>query len=168
MLSRQKAALLAETQGLAFEHYQSFLRASQCAADIIDQVPVDDTTIMLLICFQFAHVEEHADVLVGELPELSRACQAALADARAIDSTRKSTALLLSNHAQVRSISIVQWHHRPQVIDVLEIPLLMDTLVRKSMYDEALQLQSYVQRLHKKHHDIPIIQVCLSCVYHSL
>ena len=37
MLARQKALLLQETQSLAFDHYQSFLRASQCANDIIGQ-----------------------------------------------------------------------------------------------------------------------------------
>ncbi len=35
----------------------------------------------------------------------------------------------------------------------------MDTCVRKGLFEEALQLQAYVQRLGKKHGDIPIIQV---------
>ena len=46
-----------------------------------------------------------------------------------------------------------------QIIDILEIPLLMDTCVRKGMYEEALQLQAHVQRMQKKYNDVSIIQV---------
>jgi pentatricopeptide repeat protein len=46
-----------------------------------------------------------------------------------------------------------------QVIDVLEIPLLMDTCVRKGMFEEALQLHAHVMRLQKKYSDIAVVQV---------
>jgi len=48
----------------------------------------------------------------------------------------------------------------PQILEVLEIPQLMDTCVRNNYYEEALQLYSYVQKLNRRYgNTIPVISV---------
>lgn len=66
-------------------------------------------------------------------------------EAEEIGASRRMNSLTLNRHTEI--------------LEILEIPQLMDTCVRNSYYEEALELAAYVKRLEKKHASLPVIQV---------
>jgi len=51
------------------------------------------------------------------------------------------------------------------LLQVLELPQLMDSCIRSGNYEEALELAAYVRRLRKKHGHIPLIAVSNALYY---
>lgn len=66
-------------------------------------------------------------------------------EAEDIGAARRMNSLTLNRHTEI--------------LEILEIPQLMDTCVRNGYYEEALELAAYVKRLEKKHTSLPVIQV---------
>lgn len=60
-------------------------------------------------------------------------------------SRQKLNSLALSKHTQL--------------LEILEIPQLMETCVRNGYYEEALELYAHVHKVGKKHGDIHILKV---------
>ncbi|XP_042238001.1 conserved oligomeric Golgi complex subunit 8-like isoform X2 [Homarus americanus] len=92
---------------------------------------------------QFTRVESHLEGLSSCLPNLRGRVEGFLVTSRNLAQSRHLTSLTLTKHTQL--------------LEILELPQLMDTCVRNGYYEEALEILAYVRRLEKKHTDIPII-----------
>ena len=74
--------------------------------------------------------------------------------AQSLSSARRLTSLALSRHTQL--------------LEILELPQLMDTCVRNGYWEEALELSAHVVRMERKLGYIPLITVFKTVTPRSL
>ncbi|TPX60574.1 hypothetical protein PhCBS80983_g01722 [Powellomyces hirtus] len=118
-LTREASRLQQQLADLAYTEYGSFLRANECTRAIRDT---------------FTGLETRLNSLTKTLPELEAACTSfAASSAQEVLKDRRREHIVLNQHAKL--------------VEILEIPQLMDTLIRNGYYDEAMDLQTHVQRL---------------------
>lgn len=127
-LEHERARILDETQKLAFDNYKTFIKTAHCTTDVFKD---------------FTTIQTSTNDLLTKLPDFADSCKSFLEKAEEINIARK------------KNSNTLQYHQR--VLEILEIPQLMDTCVRNSYYEEALQLQAHVGRLNKRYSDISII-----------
>ncbi|XP_030060512.1 conserved oligomeric Golgi complex subunit 8 [Microcaecilia unicolor] len=128
-LAEERAQILQQTRDLAFSNYKTFIRTAECTEDIYRR---------------FGQVQNSLDRLLDKLPPFQQSCRSFVQKAEEIACSRRKNSLTLNRHTEI--------------LEVLEIPQLMDTCVRNGYYEEALELAAYVRRLEKKHSSIPVIQ----------
>ncbi|KAM4722218.1 conserved oligomeric Golgi complex subunit 8 isoform 2-T2 [Rhinophrynus dorsalis] len=128
-LSEERSQILQQTRELAFSNYKTFIHTAECTE---------------LIYQDFSQVEDSVSRLLNKLPGFQESCRGFVKQAEEISSSRHMNTLTLNRHTEI--------------LEILEIPQLMDTCVRNGYYEEALELAAYVKRLEKKHSSIPVIQ----------
>ncbi|XP_037553668.1 conserved oligomeric Golgi complex subunit 8 [Nematolebias whitei] len=128
-LAEERAHILQQTRELAFSNYQTFIRTAECTEHIYRD---------------FGRVESSVSRLLDKLPLFGERCRAFMKEAEEIGASRRMNSLTLNRHTEI--------------LEILEIPQLMDTCVRNGYYEEALELTAYVKRLEKKHSSLPVIQ----------
>ncbi|XP_044519081.1 conserved oligomeric Golgi complex subunit 8 [Gracilinanus agilis] len=138
-LAEERAQLLQQTRDLAFANYKTFIRGAECTERIHRL---------------FGDVEAALGHLLDRLPSFQHSCRNFVKDAEEIGSNRHMNTLTLNRHTEI--------------LEILEIPQLMDTCVRNSYYEEALELAAYVRRLERKYSTIPVIQGIVSEVRQSM
>ena len=93
-------------------------------------------------------MEGTVDKVIHCLPKLVDKCNEFETEAQHISNQWRDVSQMLSKH--------------PQLLEVLEIPQLMDTCVRNGFYEEALQLYSYIEKLNKNYgQNVAIISVII-------
>jgi hypothetical protein len=98
------------------------------------------------------HIEQASESLLEKLPTFSATCSAFLKEAESITTARTRNSLTVK--------------HYSTLIEILEIPHLMDMCVRNAFHEEALQLLAHVTRLQKKYGNVPVINSIAADVDH--
>ncbi|KAK6927260.1 Conserved oligomeric Golgi complex subunit 8 [Dillenia turbinata] len=118
-----------QMQEVAVGNYRAFISAADALLSIREEVTA---------------IDKHLESLIAEIPKLTSGCTEFIDSAEQILEKRKMNQTLLANHSTL--------------LDLLEIPQLMDTCVRNGNYDEALDLEAFVCKLSTMHPRIPVIQ----------
>ncbi|XP_043709575.1 conserved oligomeric Golgi complex subunit 8-like [Telopea speciosissima] len=118
-----------QMQEVAVGNYRAFIAAADALLSIREEVTA---------------VDIHLELLITDIPKLTTGCTEFIDSAQHVLEKRKLNQTLLANHNTL--------------LDLLEIPQLMDTCVRNGNYDEALDLEAFVCKLSTMHPKIPAIQ----------
>eukprot|EP01018_Ginkgo_biloba_P022744 Gb_37671 [translate_table: standard] len=118
-----------QMQEVAVGHYRAFITAADALQSVREEV---------------SSVDKHLESLISEIPKLTSGCNEFMDSAQQILEKRRLNRTLLANHSTL--------------LDLLEIPQLMDTCVRNGNYDEALDLEAFVSKLATMHAKLPVIQ----------
>ncbi|CAH2323970.1 conserved oligomeric Golgi complex subunit 8 [Pelobates cultripes] len=137
-LSEERGQILRQTRDLAFSNYKTFIRSAECTERIYRD---------------FGRIESSVCRLLDKVPGFQESCRGFVKQAEEISSSRRMNTLTLNRHTEI--------------LEILEIPQLMDTCVRNGYYEEALELVAYVKRLEKKHSSVPVIQGIINEVRQS-
>ncbi|OAY26883.1 conserved oligomeric Golgi complex subunit 8 [Manihot esculenta] len=127
-----------QMQEVAVGNYRAFIAAADALLAIREEV---------------TSIDKHLDTLIAEIPKLTSGCTEFIGSAEQILEERKMNQTLLANHSTL--------------LDLLEIPQLMDTCVRNGNYDEALDLEAFVCKLSTMHPKLPVIQALAAEVGHT-
>ncbi|KAK9101395.1 hypothetical protein Scep_024825 [Stephania cephalantha] len=118
-----------QMQEVAVGNYRAFIAAADALLSIREEV---------------SSVDKHLESMIAEIPKLTSGCTEFIESAQQILEKRRMNQTLLANHSAL--------------LDLLEIPQLMDTCVRNGNYDEALDLEAFVGKLSTMHPKLPVIQ----------
>eukprot|EP01135_Chromosphaera_perkinsii_P011629 Nk52_evm12s2462 gene=Nk52_evmTU12s2462 len=137
-IENRKKTIQSETQSLAFRNYKAFVQTAECSREIYEK---------------FNETSSHVDEFLDALPEFREVCSKFEEKCEKIGAKRRQIIQLLKMHGQM--------------VEILEIPQLAETCIRNSHYEEALELTVFVERLRRKHSDIPIVQSIVEDVVNS-
>lgn len=129
-LEEENKSIIEQTQDLAISNYKTFIQTSECSRQIFNE---------------FQRTETRVDALIEKLPEFSQKCEKFLNETSEINAKRRLNSITLKRNAQL--------------LEILELPQLMERCIREGRYEEALELAAYVQKLGQKHGEIPVINV---------
>lgn len=129
LLRAEQDQLRRQVQETAVGHYRSFIGTARCLGDLR---------------LQLAAAGAHLEALDKDLPKLQAAAERFRRDAAAANARRDANRQLYATHATL--------------IDLLEVPSLMDTCIRNANFDEALDLRAYASKMAVVHGELPLVR----------
>ncbi|TGZ67314.1 hypothetical protein CRM22_004862 [Opisthorchis felineus] len=120
----------AQLESLAAENYSVFLEKSDASHSVIDRISTIVSSNL---------------VMVDEIPNLARYSE------RFVDKARNITDAIKTNTKALE-------HHK-QLLELLELPQLMETSIQNGYLDDAIAILTYTKRLSRKYGStIPIVR----------
>lgn len=119
-----------ETQEIVIKNYKTFLDCTETSRQISNG---------------FTDTSKTLDTLLNKLPDFKGKCANFVQKSVEINSAIRLNSLTLKKH--------------DDILEILELPNLMENCINNQEYETALELASYVQRLGVKMGHIPIINV---------
>jgi hypothetical protein len=120
-LHDEKCSKSSQMLSLTFDNYSTFIQTAECSKNISND---------------FSTIEERLSLILNQLDQFSSCCQTFIRETEQTNFLRKQNMFTLQKY--------------PQLLEILEIPQLMDTCVRNDYFDEALELVTYCKRLERK------------------
>ncbi|XP_037959859.1 conserved oligomeric Golgi complex subunit 8-like [Teleopsis dalmanni] len=134
-LTEETKNILEETQELAISNYKTFIHTAENSRTIFRE---------------FQNAEEQLSAMTEILPEFSEKCEQFLTNSAEIHENRRINTITLKKNSKL--------------LEILELPQLMERCIREGRYEEALELASYVQKMGQNQIHIPIISTIVSSV----
>lgn len=128
-LDIEKMTILNQTQELAFANYKTFIKTAECSRELFKQ---------------FQKIESRLNSLISHVPDFTTGCESLLRQCSSLESDRQASSLALKRHSDL--------------LQVLELPQLLESSVRSGLVEESLSLIAFAQRIAKSHPNIPILQ----------
>ncbi|KAF8589748.1 Dor1-domain-containing protein [Ramaria rubella] len=135
-------SLLSEPQAISNE---TNTRTSQltdlCYSEYSTFLSLQSTSSTLSECL--TSLSSSLDSLLESIPSLEAETQTFAASTKSIQAQRRKATLVLEQH--------------DKLLDILQIPQLIDTCVRNGYYSEAMDLSAHTASLLSKHPTVPVI-----------
>ncbi|CAG8604813.1 6758_t:CDS:1 [Funneliformis caledonium] len=129
LVKDEESKIQKELAELSFREYKSCIHVNNCYTEI--NYSLDNLSL-------------HLSTLMTVIPSLENSSNSFSQHTKQISLQRNKINTILE--------------HNDNLLEILEIPQLMDTCVRNGLYSEAMDLSQHVARLVSKHSNIPLIR----------
>ncbi|KAL5279848.1 COG8 family protein [Megaselia abdita] len=134
-ISEEHKQIVEQTQELAVQNYKTFIQTAEKSKELSKD---------------FEETEKQVDELLEKFPKCEENCKDFFAKSSETIEKRRLNALTLKKNSQL--------------LEILELPELMEKCVDEEKFEEALELAFHVHRMGVKQVNIPIIQRIVSIV----
>lgn len=117
-----------QTQEIAFSNYPAFIKTAESSRQVLKGW--NETT-------------KNVENLIEKLPDFSQKADHFVKTTLEIQSSSRLNSLTMKRHVDL--------------LEILELPQLMETMIREDKYEDALELAAYVQKLGMKFENIPVV-----------
>lgn len=129
LISIETSTVESDLTNLCFREYPTFISVHKCSSAVKSA---------------FDDFSDSLEKLIGSVPALEDECQTFSSSTSKIQRIRNKA-------------SLVQ-EHQDKLLDLLEIPQLMETCVRNGYYQEAMELLDHSRTISQRYKDVVLVQ----------